>query len=82
MPAKKTAGRQRRTFTLRGYVQGAPAAAAYLGVERRFFVRHILPHVRARIIEGRSFYSLKALDAFMDPDRNPPGAETEFRAKQ
>jgi hypothetical protein len=69
---------------LRGHVRGAAAAATYLGIDRKTFrnwrddpemARAEL--LRPRIIRGDTYYSLRKLDEFMDPENNPPGAAIE-----
>lgn len=73
-----------RKPALRGYLYGVEAAANYLGVSRSAFRSWrddpAMPHrelLQPRIIRGDSYYSIRKLDAFMDPKNNPPGAVTE-----
>ena len=69
---------------LRGYVRGAAGAAAYVGIDRKTFrdwrddpeMSHA-QLLRPRIIRGDTYYALRKLDEFMDPDNNPPGAAIE-----
>ena len=66
---------------LRGYIKGVANAAAYIAIDLKTFRlwrddpnlthRHLL---QPRIIRGDTYYSLRNLDAFMDPAKNPPDA--------
>lgn len=66
---------------LRGYVHGANAAAAYLGIDRKAFrswrddpTLQGAELLQPRIIRGEAYYCLAKLDRFMDPGLNPPDA--------
>lgn len=73
---------RQRPRAIRGYVHGVAAAAAYLDMDKRTFNKHVLPHVRPRLFGGHAYWRIADLDRFMDPDRNPPGAETEFFSRK
>lgn len=63
----------------RGYIHGAKAAAAYLGVTRQTLaIWQVSPRLsedlrallQPRVIRGRTYYAIGKLDRFMDPANN------------
>lgn len=68
----------------RGYVRGIAAAADYLDMDERTFRENVMPHVKPRLFAdgGHPWFSIRSLDAFMDPARTPDGATTAFYRRQ
>jgi hypothetical protein len=62
------------------YLRGIKAAATYCGISDRATFRNWCARfeITPRIINGQAYFDRRALDQFMSPERNAPGASELF----